>query len=110
MTSFPILHRAIRNFTGLHVLSCDNNTVYQDKLGAVRAYNINDIQAAERTRTNAKLAPLDPHHTHFILVNSGINDAGGEIEFRAQLEKHISLTGRADVPPTGNSQSQLLVS
>ena len=38
-------------------------------------------------------APLDPNHTHFVLVDNGTeNTYGTEIEFRAALEEHISQT------------------
>jgi hypothetical protein len=38
-----------------------------------------------------RLAPLDPNHSHFILVdNSQLGKYGGEIEFRAELESAIS--------------------
>ena len=34
---------------------------------------------------------LDPHHSHFILVDDGsVHKFGGEIKFRADLEKKIS--------------------
>jgi hypothetical protein len=37
-----------------------------------------------------KNAPLDPNHSHFILVdNSQLNKYGGEIEFRGKLEQAI---------------------
>ena len=36
-------------------------------------------------------APLDPNHTHFILVDNGkLNQYGGEIELRANLESQIA--------------------
>jgi transient receptor potential cation channel subfamily M protein 2 len=38
-----------------------------------------------------KRAPLDPNHTHFILVDNGSEGIYGvEIEFRARLESYIS--------------------
>ncbi|XP_059161260.1 transient receptor potential cation channel subfamily M member-like 2 isoform X2 [Physella acuta] len=33
---------------------------------------------------------LDPNHTHFILVDDGREDYGGEIELRSKFERHIS--------------------
>jgi len=32
---------------------------------------------------------LDKNHSHFVIVDSGKPDYGGEIEFRASLEAHI---------------------
>jgi hypothetical protein len=49
-----------------------------------------------------KTAPLDPHHTHFILVDSGReNEFGGEVKFRANLEDSIcsKLKASAIVDP-----------
>ncbi|CAF0919426.1 unnamed protein product [Brachionus calyciflorus] len=38
----------------------------------------------------SKSTPLDPNHSHFILVdNSELNVYGGEVEFRAKLEREI---------------------
>jgi hypothetical protein len=35
--------------------------------------------------------PLDPNHTHFILVDDGKNDEfGAEIDFRANLENELN--------------------
>ena len=34
--------------------------------------------------------PLDPNHSHFILVDNAKIGFGGEIDFRAQLESAIS--------------------
>jgi hypothetical protein len=39
-------------------------------------------------KTKAEL--LDPNHSHFILVDDGKHDFGGEVEFRAELESRIS--------------------
>jgi transient receptor potential cation channel subfamily M protein 2 len=40
--------------------------------------------------TKSGEAPLDPNHTHFVLVdNSQLNKFGGEIEFRGRLEMEI---------------------
>lgn len=37
-----------------------------------------------------KQTPLDPNHSHFVLVdNSELNKFGGEIEFRGKLERAI---------------------
>ena len=33
---------------------------------------------------------LEPNHTHFLLVDSGVNEFGGEIELRGRLEGAIS--------------------
>ena len=43
-------------------------------------------------KTNSKKNTLlDPNHTHFILVdNAKLDDFGGEIEFRAELESFIA--------------------
>ena len=36
-------------------------------------------------------SPLDPNHSHFFLVDNGTQHKyGGEIEFRAKLEKALS--------------------
>lgn len=41
-----------------------------------------------------RTAPLDPNHTHFILVDDGTTAKfGREIKFRAALERFISDTG-----------------
>jgi hypothetical protein len=46
------------------------------------------------TSKTEKSAPLDPNHTHFILVdNSQLNVFGGEINFRGKLESAISSYG-----------------
>ena len=38
------------------------------------------------------IAELDPNHTHFILVDDGRQNAyGGEIKFRAQLERELRM-------------------
>ena len=34
-------------------------------------------------------ANLDQNHTHFIIVDNAVNDYGGEIEFRSQLEAKL---------------------
>ena len=37
------------------------------------------------------VSPLDPNHSHFILVDNGTqNNFGTEIEFRAKFEKEIA--------------------
>ena len=47
---------------------------------------IDDLQDRVHTERN-----LDPHHNLFVLVeNSTLDEFGGEIEFRANLEKRIS--------------------
>ena len=33
---------------------------------------------------------LEPNHTHFLLVDSGVDEFGGEIELRGKLEGAIS--------------------
>ena len=48
--------------------------------------NSNDEQVLK-----VKSQPLDPNHSHFILVdNQELNKFGGEIELRGNLEKAIS--------------------
>jgi SLOG in TRPM len=44
-------------------------------------YNFGDGLAAGQ-RQNF----LDPHHTHFLLVDDGSSKYGGEIDFRAKFE------------------------
>ena len=33
---------------------------------------------------------LDPHHTHFLLIDDGESGHAGEIDFRARLETELS--------------------
>jgi hypothetical protein len=39
---------------------------------------------------NMSKQPLDPNHTHFILVDNAKIDYGGEISFRAELESAVA--------------------
>ena len=39
---------------------------------------------------NNRKQPLDPNHSHFILVDNAKISFGGEIDFRAALESEIS--------------------
>lgn len=58
------------------------NLLTDPKNGTVRYYMTNSI--------SSQGACLDNNHTHFFLVDNGtINKYGGEIKFRAQLEKQI---------------------
>jgi transient receptor potential cation channel subfamily M protein 2 len=51
-------------------------------------FDYSSYQADPKAGENS--APLDPNHTHFILVdNAHQNVFGGEIEFRARLETEI---------------------
>ena len=43
----------------------------------------------ECNRNGAK-SFLDPHHTHFILVDDESEKYGGEINFRSKFEQHVS--------------------
>ncbi len=47
--------------------------------------------------TKTKNEYLDPYHTHFILVDDAKHDFGGEVKFRADLEK--ALTKEEDSIP-----------
>ena len=52
-------------------------------------YPIADVKA-DSTKTK-KTVPLDPHHSHFILVDNGDRDKfGGEIQWRAEFEDFLS--------------------
>ena len=49
------------------------------------------VSAAITGNNLIKQAPLNPNHTHFILVdNARLNRFGGEIDFRSNLEKAIA--------------------
>lgn len=42
------------------------------------------------TQINHRNTPLDPNHSHFVLVdNSQLNEYGGEVELRGKLERAI---------------------
>ena len=42
------------------------------------------------SQTSQKNSPLDPNHSHFVLVdNSQLNEYGGEVELRGKLERAI---------------------
>lgn len=43
---------------------------------------------------NLKGNPLNPNHSHFILVDNSEFNYGGEVEFRGKLEKEIVSFGR----------------
>ena len=47
-----------------------------------------------KTTGKAKSEILDPNHSHFILVDDTYLNFGGEIEFRAELEKKITETDK----------------
>ncbi|KAI0230692.1 Retrovirus-related Pol polyprotein from transposon 17.6 [Lamellibrachia satsuma] len=45
----------------------------------------------DNVETTETSSPLDPNHSHFLLVDNGTQHKyGGEIEFRTKLEKHLS--------------------
>ena len=50
-------------------------------------YDIDDLSHKEKRG----VSPLDPNHTHFILVDGGSEGQfGKEIQFRAEFEKYLS--------------------
>ena len=53
-------------------------------------YNINDLERGSDKDKSKLVAPLDPNHTHFILVGDGSRKVfGHEIGFRTAFERHI---------------------
>ena len=53
-------------------------------------YNINDLERGSDQDRTKMSAPLDPNHTHFILVDDGSRkEFGHEIGFRTAFERHI---------------------
>lgn len=57
-----------------------------------------------------KSAPLNPYHSHFILVdNSEQNKYGGEIEFRGSLEKAIVNYMQEDNETPRSSETPIVV-
>ena len=53
-------------------------------------YNINDLERGSDKDKSKLVAPLDPNHTHFILVDDGSRKVfGREIGFRTAFERHI---------------------
>ena len=48
------------------------------------------IQRPPGIVTTPEKVLLNRHHTHYILVESGVEEFGGEVEFRSELEKFVA--------------------
>lgn len=60
---------------------------------------------------NEKSAHLDPYHTHFILIDSvKENEFGGEVNFRANLERAIYDSQKNEVSKSKRQTDLSLVS
>ena len=55
--------------------------------------------SADAIASGAKVEALNPHHSHFLLIDdSKLNVFGGEIEARSKIESALYL-GNGDRPP-----------
>lgn len=66
---------------------------YQEQNNLSKTANMNNVPNGHLQTTSTKpdqSSPLDPFHTHFVLVdNPDKTGYGGEIEYRALLEQKI---------------------